>query len=160
MTVRLAEARDIPRILEIYDGARQFMARTGNPTQWPATYPGEDLLREDIEGKHLYAITDGEKLRGVFSFVIGPDPTYTIIEDGAWHSDAEYGTVHRIAGDGTGGIFTACLAYCRERCGYLRIDTHADNKVMQRVVTKNGFRRCGIIYTDNGSPRIAFDRTE
>ena len=31
---------------------------------------------------------------------------------------------------------------------------------MQHVVTKAGFKRCGIIYTDNGTPRIAFDRTE
>ena len=160
MKVRLAELQDLPVILDIYAHARRFMAQTGNPTQWPATYPGAELLREDIAGKHLYVIADEEKIRGVFFFVVGPDRTYTLIEDGAWHADKEYGTIHRIAGDGTGGVFKVALDYCRGRADYLRIDTHADNKVMQHVVTKNGFRRCGIIYTDNGSPRIAFDRLE
>ncbi|MBO4937399.1 MAG: N-acetyltransferase [Oscillospiraceae bacterium] len=157
MTVRLAQERDLPAILAIYDHARRFMAENGNPTQWGSTYPAADLLREDIHGRHLYVIGDGQTIRGVFSFLIGPDPTYTVIEDGAWHADRLYGTIHRIAGDGSGGIFDACLKFCKEKCDYLRIDTHENNKVMQHVVTKNGFRRCGIIYTDNGSPRIAFD---
>lgn len=160
MYVRLAKLEDMPIILDIYAYARKFMVQTGNPTQWPSTYPGEKLLREDMEGQHLYVIADGEGIRGVFSFQVGPDPTYSLIEDGQWHSEKEYGTIHRIAGDGTGGIFAAALNYCRDRADYLRIDTHEDNKVMQHVVTKHGFRRCGIIYTDNGSPRIAYDRME
>ncbi|MBQ7800817.1 MAG: GNAT family N-acetyltransferase [Oscillospiraceae bacterium] len=160
MTVRLAETRDFPDILKIYDRARRFMAENGNPTQWPPSYPSAELLREDMEEGHLFVVTDKEQVRGVFSFLVGPDHTYERIEDGAWHSDREYGTIHRIAGDGSGGIFDACLAYCKSKCDYLRIDTHENNKVMQHVVTKNGFRRCGIIYTDNGTPRIAFDRME
>lgn len=160
MKVRLAEERDLPVILRIYDRARRFMAENGNPTQWPATYPGASLLRQDIEEGHLYVITDAESVHGVFSFVVGPDHTYNLIENGAWHSDAEYGTIHRIAGDGIGGIFNTCLDYCKTRTNYLRIDTHEDNKIMQHVVTKNGFRPCGIIYADNGTPRIAFDRME
>lgn len=158
MTVRLAEERDFDTILRIYDRARKFMAETGNPTQWGTTNPPAELLREDIKDKHLFVVTDGEQVKGVFSFLVGPDRTYTLIEDGAWHCDAEYGTIHRIASDGTGGVFAACMEYCLSRCPYLRIDTHENNKVMQHVVTKHGFRRCGIIYTDSGSPRIAFDR--
>lgn len=160
MTVRLAEERDFPVILDIYAHARRFMAETGNPTQWGTAHPAPEMLQQDIAEKHLYVVTDGETIRGVFSFLVGPDRTYDLIEDGAWHSDAVYGTIHRIAADGTGGVFATALDYCRTRASYLRIDTHADNKVMQHVVTKNGFRRCGIIYTDSGSPRIAFDRIE
>jgi len=153
----MAEDRDFDAILKIYARARRFMAENGNPTQWGSTYPEPDLLREDMEGKHLFVVVDGEQVRGVFSFLIGPDPTYAVIEDGAWHSDALYGTIHRIAGDGTGGVFRACLEDCKKKCAYLRIDTHENNHVMQHVVTKAGFRRCGIIYTHNGSPRIAYD---
>lgn len=29
---------------------------------------------------------------------------------------------------------------------------------MQNVFARNGFLRCGIIYTEDGSPRIAFQR--
>ena len=158
LTVRKATAVDFPRILEIYAYARKFMAEIGNPTQWGTAYPDGELLREDMEAGKLYVVTHGGRVHGVFMFAIGLDPTYALIEDGAWHSDGAYGTIHRIAGDGTGGIFHACLDYCGKQCRYLRIDTHENNRIMQHVVTKAGFKRCGIIYTDNGTPRIAFDR--
>lgn len=157
LTVRPAVTADMPAILNIYARARHFMAENGNPTQWGTEYPQQELLEEDMARNGLYVLSDGEAVRGVFVFIIGPDPTYARIEDGSWHSNETYGTIHRIAGDGTGGMFSACLEFCRSKCGYLRIDTHENNKIMQHVVTKAGFRRCGIIYTDNGTPRIAFD---
>ena len=158
--IRPARLEDLDEILKIYDYAKRFMAETGNPTQWAGSYPQRELLVEDIENKGLYVVTEEDRICGVFYFVIGPDPTYAIIENGAWRSDREYGTIHRIAGKGTGGIFGAALDFCRGKTGYLRIDTHEDNKVMQHVVTKHGFTPCGIIYTDDGTPRIAFDRLE
>ena len=157
-SVRIAAPEDLPAILKIYDHARKFMAATGNPTQWTGNYPSAELLREDIAAGVLYTVCEGETVRGVFLFRIGEDPTYREIWDGHWHSDREYGVIHRVAGDGSGGIFDACLAFCRERCDYLRIDTHENNRVMQHILEKNGFRRCGRILTDNGSPRIAYDR--
>ena len=41
---------------------------------------------------------------------------------------------------------------------HLRIDTHENNKVMQHLILKNGFEKCGIIYVDDGSPRVAFEK--
>lgn len=158
--IRPAQRKDLDRILEIYSYAKKFMADTGNPTQWAGSYPQRELLEEDIANQGLYVVTEAEKICGVFYFVIGPDSTYAVIENGTWHSDETYGTIHRIAGNGTGGVFGAALEFCRGRIGYLRIDTHEDNKVMQHVVTKHGFKPCGIIYTDDGTPRIAFDRLE
>ena len=158
--IRPARLEDLDEILKIYDYAKKFMVQTGNPTQWAGSYPQRELLEEDIENGGLYAVTENGAICGVFYFVIGPDPTYAVIENGAWHSDRTYGTIHRIAGNGTGGLFGAVLEFCRSKIDYLRIDTHEDNKVMQHVVTKHGFKECGIIYTDDGSPRIAFDRLD
>lgn len=154
--IRPAERADLERILEIYACARQFMAQNGNPTQWGNGYPKREMLEEDIRRGRLYAVTGEQTIHGVFYFVIGPDPTYEDI-DGAWHSDGTYGTIHRIAADGIGGIFKTCLEYCRSRCDYLRVDTHEKNKPMQHQVEKYGFRRCGIIHVEDGSPRIAYD---
>lgn len=42
-------------------------------------------------------------------------------------------------------------------CG---IDTHEDNEVMQHLILKNGFEKRGIIYTDDGSPRFAYEKTD
>ena len=105
-------------------------------------------------------ITEGEIIHGVFYFYIGKDPTYDYMEDGAWASDTPYGTIHRIAGDGTGGILKSAVAFCGSRIGHLRIDTHHDNVVMQNAVKKQGFQRRGIIYIADGSPRIAYDRID
>lgn len=160
LTVRSAENTDLARIQEIYGIARRFMAENGNPTQWPSTYPPSDLLEEDIAAGHLFVITDSTAIHGVFAFILGDDPTYAVIENGSWRSNAPYGTIHRIASDGTGGIFPTALTFARSKTDHLRIDTHADNKPMQHQVTKHGFSYRGIIYTDNGTPRLAYDRIE
>ena len=65
--------------------------------------------------------------------------------------------IHRIASDGAGGILNAAVEYGKQQIDYLRIDTHEDNRVMQHAVQKLGFRRCGLIYIADGSPRIAYD---
>lgn len=156
-TVRPAVSGDLERIEEIYAYARSFMAQTGNPNQWGANHPPHAQLVQDIEDRKLYVITQGVQIHGVFFFSMGTDPTYNVIYEGAWHSDAPYGTIHRIAGDGSGGILHTAVQYGKQFIHHLRIDTHEDNKVMQHAIAKAGFRRCGIIHISDGSPRIAYD---
>ena len=155
-TVRKALLDDMPRILEIYAYARQFMAETGNPNQWGKTNPPEHQLLQDISEGQLYVVEDTQ-IHGVFFLGFGEDPTYAKIYEGSWLSDAPYGTIHRIAGDGSGGIVGTAVAYAKKMTNHLRIDTHEDNKVMQHVVEKQGFRRRGMIYIADGSPRIAYE---
>jgi len=158
--VRNARMEDLPEILMLYASARQFMAEHGNPNQWGTTNPPEELLREDICRGELYLLTAEAKIHGVFAFILGEDPTYYTIWDGAWLSDAHYETLHRVASDGSGGIFGAAVAFCREQCPHLRVDTHRDNLPMQRAILRAGFQRCGIIYIADGSPRIAYELTK
>ena len=155
--VRKAKREDLPRIEEIYAGARQFMADTGNPDQWGKTNPPTAQLVVDIEREDLYVVTDGSGIHGVFYFFIGEDPTYGKLDGGCWRSDSPYGTIHRIAGDGSGGILSAAVNFGKQKISHLRIDTHEDNRIMQRAISKQGFQRCGIIHLANGSPRIAYD---
>ena len=154
--IRLAEVSDLDRILTIYAGARLFMAENGNPNQWGTWNPPEWLLRDDIAKKQLYVMVSDDRIHGVFAFILGEDPTYKVIE-GQWGSDTPYGTIHRIAGDGSGGILHVCVAYCSQTIGHLRIDTHKDNHVMQGAIRKEGFQYRGIIYIADGSPRLAYD---
>lgn len=154
--IRRADPADMDRILEIYEFARRFMAENGNPSQWKNGYPSRKILEEDMRRERLFVVTEEERVCGVFMFAIGHDPTYAHIE-GSWRSKEPYGVIHRVAGTG-GGIFAAVLDYCTGQTGHLRIDTHGDNKPMQHVVEKAGFCRRGIIYVEDGSPRIAYDR--
>lgn len=156
-SIRKAREEDLDRILEIYAGARDFMRRTGNPSQWGQEHPLPELTRADIRAGDLYVITEGEKLHGVFFFKLGDDPTYAEIFGGAWHDQGPYGVIHRIAGDGSGGIVKTAVAFARRKTDYLRIDTHQDNKVMQHTLEKNGFRYCGVIRLADGDPRVAYD---
>lgn len=155
--VRNAVQSDLPRIEEIYAYAREFMAKTGNPNQWGKTNPPHEWLVDDIEKELLHVIEDEVGIHGVFYFYIGEDPTYGVIEDGAWRSNETYGTIHRIASDGSGGILRTAVEFCKKEISHLRIDTHHDNVIMQKAVAKLGFERSGIIHLANGSPRIAYE---
>jgi L-amino acid N-acyltransferase YncA len=160
LTVRNAEVMDLPRILEIYQKAREFMRAAGNTTQWRNNFPPRSLLENDIKIRQLYVIEDEAGcVHGVFAFILGEDPTYQKIEQGQWRSDAAYGTLHRVAGDGTvHGILETAVAFCERKMRHLRIDTHESNKLMQHLVEKIGFKKCGIIYIEDGSPRIAYEK--
>ena len=156
-SVRKAQWEDFDRILEIYAFAREFMAKTGNPTQWGTNYPPLDMLKEDIPAGNLYVVED-ENIHGVFAYFTEPDSTYAYIENGQWLDESPYGTIHRVAADGSGGVFTAVLRFAMERNPHVRIDTHEDNRVMQHVLEKHGFQRTGIIYLEDGDPRIAYEK--
>ena len=160
-TVRKAEQTDLPRILEIYASARHFMALTGNPNQWGTTHPPRQQLEQDIRQGDLLVVEDDQGIHGVFFFSLGEDPTYEKIEGGGWKLNTPYGTIHRMAGNGQEtGVFAECLAWCREQIGHIRIDTHEDNRIMQHLIEKHGFVRCGIIHVADGSPRIAYEWME
>ena len=156
--IRPATPTDLPAILEVYRQARGFMARSGNPTQWGTTYPAPDLLEEDIRLGRLFVDTEDEHICGAFMFAMGDDPTYAYIENGSWLDRSSYGVIHRVAGDGTvPGVLKRCVAFCRSQHPHLRIDTHADNHIMQKCITKEGFTFCGTIYVEDGSPRMAYE---
>ena len=89
------------------------------------------------------------------------EPTYHIIEDGSWIDGDSYGVVHRLASDGSEkGIGRYCLDWAYEQSGHLRVDTHTDNKIMQSVLEKNGFVKCGIIHVfEDDYPRYAYEKT-
>lgn len=158
MNIRKAEQKDLDSILKVYEIAREYMRNSGNPFQWGTEHPKRDLLEDDIKKGELFVGVDmDDKIHFVFAFILGADPTYSYIEGGKWLSDDPYGTIHRIASDGTTpGAVQSAVDYCKIIISNIRIDTHHDNKTMQHVVEKIGFTRCGIIYLPDKSPRIAY----
>lgn len=164
MYIRKAVYEDLPAILPVYERARNFMASCGNTVQWINNYPKKELLEEDIRKDQLYLCMEGEQIAMVFVFFIGEDPNYATIIDGSWPDSRPYGTIHRIASSGLiPGVSTFCIRWCYEKCrahnANLRGDTHEKNIPMQHVFEKNGFRRCGIVFMADGTPRIAYQNT-
>ena len=158
MYVRRSNMEDIPAMMDLYAQARVFMREHGNPNQWDDSYPSRELLEKDIAFGNSYIVEDDEKnLAATFAFIKGEDPTYYGIENGAWLNHEPYGTIHRLAGNPScHGIASGCIGWCKSQIGNLRADTHEDNKIMQHLLEKNGFVRCGIIHLADGAPRIAY----
>ena len=132
VVIKKAQAGDLPRILEIYAYAREFMSERAIRISGKRRRRKKRCWKADIRAGQLYVVRQGNRMTGVFALVIGKDPTYAQIEQGAWISESEYGTLHRVAGDGTvHGLFRRIVLFAEEKIGHLRIDTHADNHIMQ-----------------------------
>ncbi len=173
--------------MELYDAARAFMRRCGNDVQWVGGYPSAELVAAGIDaGEQYVCVTDypdevaysrfpsfggvvaapaadgvvNPHIAATFWFAVGPEPTYADILDGpGWLDDAPYGVVHRLASDGgVRGVGAFCLEWCLERCGNIRVDTHACNTVMQNLLDRLGYARCGVIHIGDGTPRDAFQK--
>lgn len=162
MEIRKSTCKDIDPIMDIYATAKLFMASTGNGGQWTDGYPSRELVMQDIENGYSYVcVNPDNEIASVFYFRIGEDPTYLRIYEGQWLKDAPYGVIHRLAGNGkVKGLAPLCFDWCFRQCGNLRVDTHRNNLVMQHILQKNGFTRCGIIFIADGTERIAYQKYE
>ncbi len=188
MEIRLAKRDDLPRLMELYDAARAFMRRCGNTVQWVGGYPSAELVTAGIDAGGQYVCVVGDSpsdgqigcrsvghaldrrqnsyIAATFWFSVGPEPTYAEIFDGpgwldgdASFDEAPYGVVHRLASDGSArGVGAFCLEWALEQCGNIRVDTHASNAVMQNLLMRLGYTRCGVIYIGDGTPRDAFQK--
>lgn len=157
LQIRDALFKDLHTILNIYQFARESMRRAGNPYQWGRSYPEAELIEADIRSGQCKVICDESGIHGVFAVVEGEEPSYRRIEQGRWRNDEPYITIHRIAGDGqVHGLFQCAADYCKRISDNVRIDTHADNRIMQKLIERNGFQKCGTVYVRDGSPRIAY----
>ncbi|WP_455674590.1 GNAT family N-acetyltransferase [Phocaeicola sp.] len=160
MNIRQTEPGDLKAVMAIYDYARTFMQAHGNPNQWINGYPSETYILQEINSKHSFVCeNEAGEIIGTFCFIMGEDDTYARIDNGKWLNDDLYGVIHRMASNGKEkGLSDKCIRWCFEQHHNIRVDTHHDNIVMQNILKKNGFTECGIIYTHNGTPRIAYQK--
>lgn len=159
MNIRKTMLPELETLMDMYAQARSFMAEHGNPHQWKDSYPGRDRVIADIRSGCSYVCEHDGRIVATFFYTEGEDDTYREIFHGQWLNDRPYGVVHRITSDGTvKGAASFCLDWAFRQCENLKIDTHKDNYVMQRLLKKNGFEYCGIIYTDDGSERMAYQK--
>jgi len=159
MIIRQGNENDLDQIMRVVAEARAFMRAHGNMNQWINGYPSRKLYTEDMQGGHCYVAEEDGIVHGVFSLFEGPDPTYSVIEDGEWLNDDPYICIHRIGSDGKlHGVLEEAVRFAANLCPELRADTHHDNYPMMNALQKNGFIRCGVIYVADGSPREAFQR--
>lgn len=162
MEIRKGTRNDLEAVMALYDDARRFMVDTGNPRQWAVrNWPPRELIEQDIARGKCHVCEENGQILAVFFYNYGHriDFCYDVIEEGEWANDEPYGVVHRIAAKAGSGAGKFCINWAFEQCGHLRIDTHGENRVMQRTLEKLGFTRRGIIHVqEDNDPRIAFEK--
>jgi len=151
---RLATRDDLEKIQAIFESGRGYLAAQGLP-QWQNGYgpTGPDAALE-IEADRGYVLLVGGVVSGYASLIPGPDGSPPLTE-GEWDtSHSRYAALHRVAldravrGRGLAAVFMREIIQRARDLGYqdIRIDTHPENKIMQRVILKVGFTYRGIMH--------------
>ena len=163
ITIRKAQTDDLDTLMDIFEQGKRIMRESGNLKQWTKGYPETATVLKDIDEGNCYVCQDGQgAVVGTFAFIPGKEPTYARIYQGAWLDDIRpYATIHRLASTvGSHGVAAACLEWCYRQMPNLRADTHRDNRILQHILQKHGFRYCGIIYLANGDERLAYQKIQ
>jgi GNAT superfamily N-acetyltransferase len=154
--------------MPILDEARGTIAKLGID-QWQDGYPSRPVIAEDIALARSYVVERGGTVCGTFVLVDDGEPTYDKIYEGHWltgDDSADYVAMHRVAvsvASRGSGVSTAMIDYATAFAKGLgrasvRIDTHAGNVVMRRMLEKHGFAYCGVIYLQSGAARVAYEK--
>jgi O-6-methylguanine DNA methyltransferase len=165
MIFRKSIEKDLKKIMEIVNGAKELL-KENEVDQWQSGYPNEEVILEDIEKGYSYVLEDKGVILGTTALSFDREKTYDEIYDGEWVSSGKYGVIHRIAVNRNikiKGIGTEIIKRSEEICfdkgiKNIKIDTHEDNITMKKLLEKNNFKYCGVIYLEGNIKRIALEK--
>ena len=165
MEFRKSVKLDIKEIINIIEEAQSYF-KENSIDQWQNGYPNEESIMNDIESDESYVLLKDDKIIATAYLSFSGENDYDIIYDGKWISQGDYAVVHRVAvssnmkGQGIARELFKCIEkVCLENnLKHIKIDTHRQNKSMQKFLKKNGFEYCGVIYLQDNSERIAFEK--
>ena len=161
ITIRKAEQKDLPAIVEIINEAKRYFAHHDIP-QWQTGYPEEIDIVEDLQNDGAYVAEEDNTVVGYCFIKVMVDHNYDVIE-GSWLKEGPYAVLHRTCihdtykGRGIAGMF---VQKAESMCSSLRADTHEKNQAMRKMLENNGFQACGTIYVEDGTPRVAYQKVK
>ena len=165
MKFRKSLKRDIKDIMKIIKQAQVYFKENGID-QWQNNYPNEEVILRDIQNECSYVLLKDNNIIGTTVISFKKDTNYDKIFEGHWLSNGDYAVIHRIAIDNNYkglGISHKIIEYAKELTlerGFksIKVDTHEDNISMKSLLKSNEFKYCGIIYLEDGSKRVAFEK--
>ena len=163
MEIRLAFPNEVDAIMQVIEEAQKCLADAGS-TQWQNGYPNTETIIDDIISGQAYVALEEGELLAYAAVTKSPEKAYEAIYDGNWEGkEAEYLVFHRIAvaSDVQGqGVAQTFLEGLIEGFDYLdfRSDTHDQNKVMQHIFEKLGFKQVGKVPVDG--ERLAYQKVK
>ena len=163
MEIRLAFPNEVDAIMQVIEEAKKCLADAGS-TQWQNGYPNTETIIDDIISGQAYVALEEGELLAYAAVTKSPEKAYEAIYDGNWEGkEAEYLVFHRIAvaSDVQGqGVAQTFLEGLIEGFDYLdfRSDTHDQNKVIQHIFEKLGFKQVGKVPVDG--ERLAYQKVK
>ena len=163
MEIRLAFPNEVDAIMQVIEEAKKCLADAGS-TQWQNGYPNTETIIDDIISGQAYVALEEGELLAYAAVTKSPEKAYEAIYDGNWEGkEAEYLVFHRIAvaSDVQGkGVAQTFLEGLIEGFDYqdFRSDTHDQNKVMQHIFEKLGFKQVGKVPVDG--ERLAYQKVK
>ena len=165
MEFRLAKINDLKAIMKIIAEAKDYLKSAGID-QWQQGYPNQEVISEDILNQNSYVLIKEDKIVSSAALIFAEDKSYNKIYEGKWLSNEEYAAVHRLAvardykGKELGKVLLKKIEklVLKNSLKSIKIDTHQDNIPMQRLLLKSNFRYCGIIYLEDNSKRLAYEK--
>ena len=165
MEFRKAIDSDITGIMDVIRQAQAYLKEQGI-NQWQNNYPNLETVQGDIANENGYVLLNDNKVVATVAVSFDGEKTYESIYSGEWITDCEYAVIHRLAVDNNFkglGLSSVMIKNIEKMClasgiYSIRVDTHEENKSMQKMLSKNGFKYCGIIYLEDKSKRIAFEK--
>jgi ribosomal protein S18 acetylase RimI-like enzyme len=167
MKIQLSTLDNVPAVMEIINDAKAYLA-SQKINQWQNGYPNKEQVENDIKnGESFVVINDVNTVMATSMFTTNKEPSYKVI-DGNWLIDEteKYGVIHRMAikkefrklGLATMLFDEFHQQLKNKKIQSLKIDTQQDNLGMQALIKKLGYKYCGIIYTNYGAKRLAFEK--
>lgn len=165
MEFRRAVVDDIKGIMNVIKQAQAYFKEQGID-QWQNNYPNVEVISEDIANEHSYVLVKDNNIISTVAVSFDGEKTYEAIYDGEWLTNGEFAVIHRIAVDNNYkgmGVSSEIIKNIEKLClnrgvHSIKVDTHEENLSMQRLLKKNDFKYCGIIYLESGNERFAFEK--
>lgn len=165
MEFRKTVETDINNIMDIIKQAQAYFKQQ-RINQWQNNYPNVETISNDIAQEHSYVLLKDNKIVATSAVSFDGEKTYDTIYEGEWISNNKYAVIHRIAVDNTYkglGLSSQIVSHVEELClnkgiHSIKVDTHEENISMQKLLKKNEFKYCGVIYLEDSSKRIAFEK--
>tara|TARA_B110000858_G_scaffold193022_1_gene244774 strand:+ start:47 stop:556 length:510 start_codon:yes stop_codon:yes gene_type:complete len=157
---KISEAFEIWQILK---DAIQRRKEDGS-NQWQDGYPNMDVVKNDIERKIGFVLTQNDNIIGYTAIIINNEPDYINIE-GKWLTNQEFMVYHRVAiskkflAKGMAKKMMKLIEeYALSKNIYsLKADTNHDNIPMLKIFEKMGYSFCGTVHIRQ-SPRKAYEK--
>ena len=148
--IRTTKKNELERVMKIIEDGREFLKEQG-VNQWQHGSPSRDVIINDINERISYVYEkSGEIVATAVLTTFDEDyenyPTF-------WSENSSYLAIHRLSitkqfrNKGIAREFMEDIYHFAktQNIKYLRIDTHLDNKIMRKFLSKFEFKEIGII---------------